>query len=519
MISALSVLTLLAPFASLYYLIKFQCSRLPLSNLSKQCKRRQILRGLVLLPAVTLLVQLWKAVPYLPFFVFSFVFQVGIPSASRLIVNAGFDTAHRFLELVSDYKEVGEYLGRSTISPRGNSLLNSLMENLTRILTEDGGIHLIKVATQKWQHYQDALTQSNEEHFSNLINNLTSLPLLSEMGNNATAAITYTLEAVRLSDLFPRAQLSPRSQQKFLAFTTALSQSINSSSAHLFALNSTKPERLESSVHNVWQAAKAFQDSLQLETTDILGDQTLSPGATVVLDRILRVMDGRSTVGDALKSSLESVTNGGSTLFRIPSLLSTWMLQIALMLVVLWVVSIPLMMMTQSLLQLWLQWQLVKKYKEEVSDAERNMEGWILTGWITGVMYATVQTIWRSVEWATSNSSFLGLLAFAYHFQVLHEIHGTAMVAIASAEGRKDVLNGWRARRTWWMAAVILTSSLKVWWDFHLVTMIGFLVLGNNGMAFLFIAADGVVSLALQIGVRRMVKRAKKDENEYSKHD
>ncbi|PXF40965.1 hypothetical protein BWQ96_09320 [Gracilariopsis chorda] len=519
------IITMAAPFFYLLIFIMFLKALLPSTSLPRPYVRRQLLRALFLVPVLDIFVRVWLLLPVLPLVALSFVFNAALSIGAWYLSSVLFETANRFFSLMSNWQEAGEYIGSSVFPLKESPLWSTVATNLTNMFSKADSRLLIALSDQaevfllsqtKWQ-------DEGTELIRNSLMNLTSQPVVQEFGANVSMVITKALDTVRLSDLLPNADLSPQSQYKFLTFTNALSQLINSLSADQLLTNGTQPKSFMSAAKGVKEAAKDLQESLLLASSDILGNKTLSSGGNAALDEILRVMDGRSSFWDAANSSWQSMefpsTSKASGLFSLSFVEPMWVVRIIAVLVFLCGIVTPLLLMARARLQLWLQWHVAKYYVKEVEKRERNVSGWVTTGGIVGAAFGTTQACYAGIALAFLPVSTQGRLALVNHTCVLVLAHGVGMVSISSAEGRKDVMENWEGGRKWWISVTGLQAVLKIWWDFQLGMILAADFVGLDVTVTLFMITDIFVSLALRWCLQRVVVNARKEEETHLKRD
>lgn len=519
------IITMAAPFGYLYIFTQLLNALLPSTWFPRSYIRRQVFRSLFLVPVLDILARVWLVLPFLPLVAFSFVFNAAVSIGAWYMSSTLSQMANRFFGLMSNYQEAGKNIGSSLLPIARSPLWHAVVTNITNIFSNAGSrlgtvfadqAEMVTVTQAKWN-------QNNTELFYNSFVNLTSQPVVQEVGANISEVITKAIDTLRLNDMLPNADLTPQSQYKFLTLTTALSQVINSLSVKQLLTNKTHVETLKAAMQGVKEATVDLQESLHLSSQDIIGNQTLSSGGSAALGEIVRLIEGRSSFKEAARSSWESMEfsnvwkHGG--LFGGSMVKPIWVMRIVTVLVFLCALVVPLLLLLRVALQLWLQWFVTKYYAKEVEEGRRNMSGWVMTGGIVGAGFGTMQACYAGAALSFAPVSAQGRVAVVVHTCVLVIAYGVGMAAISSAEGRREVIENWTGQRKWWIRVCAFLTLFKIWWDWQLAMMLVSDFLRIDAAVTMFMGLDLCVSLGLRWYLQQVVDSAKKEEEAHLKRD
>eukprot|EP00178_Gracilaria_changii_P017885 TRINITY_DN50_c0_g1_i2.p1 TRINITY_DN50_c0_g1~~TRINITY_DN50_c0_g1_i2.p1 ORF type:complete len:528 (+),score=40.54 TRINITY_DN50_c0_g1_i2:1478-3061(+) len=485
----------------------------------KSFVRRQLIYAFLLLPIIDLFARIWLLQPFLPILALG-AFGVTVAFAAIVwILRNLVSMANQTVIVTHSIDQVVDYL-------RNNANLEQLAQKCQDLGDSMGTLFSSLNYTQLFQDSMDSLARyqniTNEAGlnmtfiYTELLNDVSRSPVIVEMRTNLSSIINDSLNSIQFTDFvrngtsyWKETMIFDDLKQGLISIVNNISldnvSSIEDVSDKLFVLKLQQAQ--------ITEKFNSLRRSLGVRAPEIVANSNLSQADKHTLDEVLNVISGKNSLSDALSSLLLTLFSEEKQVHEIYDadhflpINARWVVAILAFLAMI----VPLMYIGRALLQSLIQWHLSKTYRDVGNEGERKIDGYILTGGVTGIGFGAGQAVIQSLLWVFAPFSAQAKIVLLVHCAMLMVIHCVTQMGISSAEGRRDLIRRWSGRKGWWISTTVVHLVTGMWWTVHYVGTLLSAVQGADVILGFLLVGDAVVLALFGSWAKNICHRARTD--------
>ncbi|CAN8077093.1 unnamed protein product [Agarophyton chilense] len=481
--------------------------------LSNSFVRRQLIYAFLLLPVLDILARLWILQPFVPILALFSACFAGASAAIIFLLQKLVLFANQFLVMMTSTLRIAEYTRDEIFSPK-------LIQNFQNFSRSTEEVFSSVNYTQLAEHFLETNDKYQKVSAENLLNTTTNLfqsSIVKETRKNLSEILVHSLSAIQFTDFVKNGDVFEYECSLFDQLKKSLVSIVN-----IFSQDDMSFEGEEKHFSTARKIVNELQTVLGRRAQQIGTSLDLPEVDAITLHKILGVISGQQSIKEALLSLTRmSPTTKDKNSIQLSDAFNfvTFNPRVFAAILILVLFSIPVMYIGRALLQSYIQWNLSKTYRRFGNETDRRIDGYILTGGLTGIGFGTAQATIQTLLWAFIPFPILSKLVLFFHCFMLIVIHCVTQMAIGGAEGRRDLIGGWKGRTGWWILTTIVHVVFGMWWAVQYFAALVCAAINIGLDLRIMVLSDAVVCGLFVWWAKRICRMARNDERNSLKHE